>query len=568
MRTGHVLDGRYELVRSIGGGGMGSVWEARVLSSGRRVAIKALHEHLVEEKDLVARFLREGQAAMESQYSGHIIEVVDVVNRRGRPPYLVMEYLEGDALSQVVKSEGALEIVRAVKLVIQACHAVAEVHRQGIIHRDIKPDNLFVTTLNDGTEWIKLLDFGVAKFRIPPDSLSRPLTAVGSAVGTPHYMAPEQILTSQSLDHRLDIYSMGVVLYELLTGTRPYKTGNIAELVMIIAQGEPPRPSEIRPEIERNLERVVSRAMAVDRDNRYDTMFDMAEALEPHSHAEVSRIEGIFAVETIRTKIEKSATTMDTNPAFSMDDEERRVDFPRITGRERTLERSDLSGLPLLYDEEDDDETRLAPKSSGTPSSKLVLPAEVGPSSALPFLYPNEDESKTRVANPHQKTDRGRSAREATPSHVGAHAEGAHSASLPQMYPGRDDDETMLASGRGTTPSHPPPRRREESAASSPRKAGTVVVGSSDDVQSNTPVESTSSSSKPAAWHTPPEEPPPPSLRQRTETALRNFKQSRIALYVLVGLAVVAVAVSMMVGLAVLTGDMGGSTDDEWIIEK
>ncbi len=307
MKVGDVLDERYELVRCIGGGGMGAVWEAYERPTDRRVAIKALHDHLIHETDLVARFLREARAALESQYSGHIIEVIDVVHPPERAPYQVMEFLEGEDLARILEREGPFEPSRAAELVIQGCHAVAEVHRQGIIHRDVKPENLFLVHLADGSEWIKLLDFGVAKFRVPPDSEERPLTEAGSTLGTPYYMAPEQVLVSQTLDHQLDVYSMGVVLYELLTGERPYVSDDLRDLMIMIARGKFTSPREIRPDLGEGLEAVVVRAMAKDKDVRYQTMFDLAEALEPFAHPGDPRGSDL-ELENVNTVIERAVT--------------------------------------------------------------------------------------------------------------------------------------------------------------------------------------------------------------------------------------------------------------------
>lgn len=337
MKTGDVLDGRFELIQCIGGGGMGSVWEARQLSTDRRVAVKALHEHLVEEEDLVARFLREARAALESRYSGHIIEVLDVVHPSDRAPYLVMEYLKGEDLAQILEREELLEPSRAARLIIQACHAVAEVHRQNIIHRDVKPENLFVTKLADGTEWIKLLDFGVAKFSASPDGDERPLTAVGSTLGTPYYMAPEQVLVSQTLDHRLDIYSMGVVLYEVLTGQRPYESSDIRELMITIARGEAPTPTELRPELNEELEGIVCRAMALSKDDRYESMFDLAEALEPFANPGGPDTKRARRIESFKTVIQKAQPEIVTESQLL------------------ALEPPTSPSLPV-FDEEDEDE--------------------------------------------------------------------------------------------------------------------------------------------------------------------------------------------------------------------
>lgn len=311
MQVGDVLDKKYKLVSQIGVGGMGSVWEALKLPQGRRVAVKSLHDHFVEEAELTERFLREARAALESRYSGHIIEVLDVVNKRGQSPYLVMEYLEGEDLYQIRERESALDITRAVDLIIQSCEAVDEVHRQGIIHRDIKPDNLFVTRLKDGSEWIKLLDFGVAKFSPNAPGKGYSLTKFGHTLGTPDYMAPEQAMGTGKIDYRVDIYSMGVVLYHLLAGRLPYISEDIQELMLMSARGNPPLLSVFRSEVPEALEQIIRKSMAVDRQERYQSMFDFAAALQPFSSKGGGRSRGrspaaLAAITTIRDKMPKA----------------------------------------------------------------------------------------------------------------------------------------------------------------------------------------------------------------------------------------------------------------------
>ena len=307
MKVDEVLDGKYKLVRQIGVGGMGSVWEALQLPAGRRVAVKSLHHYFVEEAELTARFLREARAALEARYSGHIIEVIDVVNTRGQPPYMVMEYLEGEDLSQILQREGPLEIKRAVDLVIQSCEAIDEVHRQGIIHRDIKPDNLFVIKLKDGSEWIKLLDFGVAKFNPNSPKKGYSLTKFGHTLGTPDYMAPEQAMGTVPIDYRVDIYSLGVVTYQLLAGQMPYRSDDLQELMIMSARGNPPLLSGLRPDVPAGLETVVSKTMAVEREDRFQSMFDLAGALQPYSTKGSSRhgrgLGGLVNVSTIKEKL-------------------------------------------------------------------------------------------------------------------------------------------------------------------------------------------------------------------------------------------------------------------------
>jgi eukaryotic-like serine/threonine-protein kinase len=284
MRAGEVLDGRYQLVELIGNGGMGAVWRARDRTAGREVALKVLHAHLTEEKELITRFLREAAAALEARYSAHVIEVLDAVHPPGRPPYLVMEFLEGEDLRRIIEREGALDEQRAVDLIIQTCEALDEVHRAGLIHRDIKPDNLLVTRLPSGAEWIKLLDFGVVKFSAIGTGMPS-LTATGVAVGTPHYMAPEQALSPGRIDHRVDVYSAGVVLYQALTGQLPHDTDDFRQILVMIARTKAPPLRSVRPDVSEGLEAVVRKTMALEPDARYQTMFELAEALHPFSSA-------------------------------------------------------------------------------------------------------------------------------------------------------------------------------------------------------------------------------------------------------------------------------------------
>lgn len=306
MTPGEILDGRYHLVRRLGSGGMGTIWEAMELASSRRVVIKALHDHLSEEDDLVTRFLREAQVALESQFSAHILEVLDVANPPDRGPYLVMEYLEGEDLARILIRERTLEIWRAADLVIQSCYALAEIHSRGIVHRDIKPENIFITRLPSGSEWVKLLDFGVAKFKETNDLRTEPLTCAGCTLGTPHYMSPEQVRASPDIDHRTDIYSMGVVLYEVLTGRRPYVGEDIGEVMDRVRQGGPVQPRYLRPEVSNALEDVVLRAMASNPDERFQDMFELASSLEPF--AEDAPPQTIHEVDTLRLFVGRSLT--------------------------------------------------------------------------------------------------------------------------------------------------------------------------------------------------------------------------------------------------------------------
>jgi serine/threonine protein kinase/TPR repeat protein len=280
MQVGDVIDGKYELVRLIGQGGMGEVFEARHLRIGRRLAVKLLHRHLDENEELVARFVREAQAAAAIG-SDHIVEVTDAGETKDGAPYLVMEYLEGESLSALVKRQGPLDPKKAAELVLQICEGLAAAHDRGIIHRDLKPENLLLVRRPDGSEQVKVLDFGVAKFRETLTDESQELTGSGTTLGTPYYMAPEQAFGSKNVDARADVYATGVILYELVTGERPFKAGSYNELIVMVATSDPSPPRKLRPDLSEAVEAVILKAMAHDPDKRYASMVELARALEP-----------------------------------------------------------------------------------------------------------------------------------------------------------------------------------------------------------------------------------------------------------------------------------------------
>ncbi len=278
MQPGHVIEGKYRVERLIGEGAMGAIYEAVHLGLERRVAIKLLRPAFARRPHIVARFQREAQAAAAIG-SDHIARVSDVGQTGDGLHFLVMELLRGEDLASVLQREGALAPDRAARLIAQACRGVGAAHQNDIVHRDLKPGNLFLTTRDDGSEWIKILDFGVAKFLDAPELGLPQLTETGSTLGTPYYMAPEQASGAKEVDHRSDIYSLGVILYEMLTGVRPYQAATFHQLMVLLATSDPPPPRSLRPEIPPGLEAVALRAMAKEREDRFASLFDMERAL-------------------------------------------------------------------------------------------------------------------------------------------------------------------------------------------------------------------------------------------------------------------------------------------------
>ena len=270
------IDGKYAIVRRIGKGGMGSVYEAIQLSTGRKVAIKVLRTRFCHVSEVASRFLREAQLAASIGHK-NICEVIDSGTHESGAPYLVMPMLEGQSLYGLMKS-GALSGSedKVSKIICQTLSALAAAHDAGIVHRDLKPDNIFVTSGGDGEDFVKLLDFGVSKMLSPKSGSV--YTKEGTLLGTPAYMAPEQAKGRKSIDHRIDIYAMGVILYEIMTGQKPYRGDSPKETVFEIITKPFLSPGRINPTITEEMEKVIHKAMAKDPRARFGSALEMQKA--------------------------------------------------------------------------------------------------------------------------------------------------------------------------------------------------------------------------------------------------------------------------------------------------
>jgi eukaryotic-like serine/threonine-protein kinase len=274
---GDILLGKYRAEGVLGRGGMGVVVAARHLSLDERVAIKFLLPDRLGDDESIQRFLREARAAVRIR-SQHIARVTDVGTMENGAPYMIMEYLEGRNLQDVVAQDGPLPVALVVDLVLQASEALAEAHAQGIIHRDVKPSNLFLSRHADGSPCVKVLDFGISKM---PGSHDHALTRTGAIFGSPLYMSPEQLRSARDVDARTDIYSVGVVLYQSLTRRVPFAADDLPQLVYKIMNEAPVSPRALRAEIPATLEHAILTAMARDRESRFPTIADLAEAIAP-----------------------------------------------------------------------------------------------------------------------------------------------------------------------------------------------------------------------------------------------------------------------------------------------
>jgi serine/threonine-protein kinase len=273
--VGDVLAGKYRVDKILGIGGMGMVVAATHLELDQQVALKFMLPAALESPEASARFLREARAAGKLT-SEHICRVSDVGRFDSGAPYIVMEYLEGYDLGTMLKRRGPLRVAPAVDYILQACEGLAEAHAHGIVHRDLKPDNLFLSARSDGGHVIKVLDFGISKATVTGIA-----TQTGDILGSPAYMAPEQMRSTKDVDARADVWSLGAVLYQLLTGRLPFTGDSLPTLCLSVLNDDPVPPNEIRQDLPEGLTEVIYRCLAKDAEDRYADVGDLAEALGP-----------------------------------------------------------------------------------------------------------------------------------------------------------------------------------------------------------------------------------------------------------------------------------------------
>jgi serine/threonine-protein kinase len=296
-QEGDVLAGKFRIERVLGVGGMGMVVSAMHLHLDERVAIKFLLPEALANAEAVARFSREARAAVKIK-SEHVARVIDVATLETGAPYMVMELLRGRDLSQMLSDHGAMPAHLAVQYVLQACEALAEAHAMGMVHRDLKPANLFLTSRADGSPCVKVLDFGISK--VTSLSGSGPemgMTRTQTMMGSPLYMSPEQMASARDVDQRADIWAMGTVLYELVTGRVPFEAETMPQLCAQILNGEPAAPRTVRPDVPPHLEQVIWRCLRKDRAQRYANVAELAAELAslapdvgPRSAERISRV--------------------------------------------------------------------------------------------------------------------------------------------------------------------------------------------------------------------------------------------------------------------------------------
>lgn len=276
---GELLAGKYRVERILGQGGMGVVVKARHVELDEPVALKLMLPEVATNEEAVGRFLREARAAVRVK-SEHVARVIDVGQLESGAPYLVMEYLDGQDLAQILRERGPLPIDDAIDYLAQACEAVAEAHVLGVVHRDLKPANLMVITRSDGSECVKLLDFGISKVS-SKDGAALDLTKTSALLGSPFYMSPEQMMSSRDIDGRTDVWALGIILFEFLTGHTPFVAETLPRVCALIATAEPPSLRSIRADVPAGVDAVVQHCLKKNRDERYADVAELANALRP-----------------------------------------------------------------------------------------------------------------------------------------------------------------------------------------------------------------------------------------------------------------------------------------------
>jgi serine/threonine-protein kinase len=292
--VGQLVGSKYRIERLLGKGAMGAVFVAHHELLQQRVALKVMLPEVAASEQAAARFLNEARAAAKVE-GDHVARVLDIGQLEDGAPFIALELLEGSDFTGVLRTVGSLPPDEAVDYVLQALEALAQAHALGIVHRDLKPANLFLAQRRDGTKIVKVLDFGISKAVEPAGTgLAKVVTQSSSLLGSPMYMAPEQVRNARTVDPRADIWAMGVILFELLAGRPPWDGETVAGVFAAILEQAPPPMRMFRPDIPEGLELVVARCLARDPSDRFDTVAELASALAPfappHARTSVERI--------------------------------------------------------------------------------------------------------------------------------------------------------------------------------------------------------------------------------------------------------------------------------------
>ncbi|MGZ8847683.1 MAG: serine/threonine protein kinase [Pyrinomonadaceae bacterium] len=333
---GETLAGKYLVEELIKRGGMGAVYRGKHILMDKRVAIKVLHPSLAVDDHVVARFSREAKAASRISHP-HAVSVTDFGEAENGVVFLVMEYLDGRTLKDFIKSKGPMPIDQVSEILRQVAGALDAAHEQGVVHRDLKSDNIMISDTKGG-EWAKVLDFGIAKIQQPEGVRDVDITAANLVIGTPQYMSPEQCSQSGPIDARSDVYSLGIIVYEMFVGRVPFTGESPTVIMMKQVQDEPPSILEARPDLPPEVGKILARTLAKQPDDRFQTAGELSKAL-----ADVAtEVEGSIAV--------GAPATVANAPVAILDDDldEATLVSPRQPVDEVTVVEARRETAPLL----------------------------------------------------------------------------------------------------------------------------------------------------------------------------------------------------------------------------
>ncbi len=287
LEPGAIIAGKYKVHRVLAKGGMGVVVEAENIALGQRVAVKFLLPEMEARPDVIERFLREARAAARLR-SDHVVRVFDIGTDESGLPFMVMELLGGVDLQTEIKARGALPVPEAVGYIIEALDAIVEAHAAGIIHRDLKPANIFLSGKPGGPRRVRVLDFGISKIA-NEDALNPSLTSTQSMLGSPAYMSPEQVRSTKSVDARTDVWALGLILYEMLSGAMGFEGASLGDIFAKIREEDLPQLRSRRPEVSEGLAAVVHECLVRDREKRLPDAATLRSRLLPFATRESQR---------------------------------------------------------------------------------------------------------------------------------------------------------------------------------------------------------------------------------------------------------------------------------------
>ncbi|MCA9613963.1 MAG: protein kinase, partial [Myxococcales bacterium] len=386
---GSLVGGKYELRRLLGSGAMGSVYEARHVRTGKKVALKVLSPEMASNREAEARFFQEARAAGAIEHE-NVVDIYDV-DTDADAPFIVMELLRGESLGAFLLRRGPLGVDEALQLIVPVLEGIEAAHRDGIVHRDLKPDNIFLCRDRNGRFLrSKVLDFGISRMSTPPDGSHLRMTTDGTLMGTPLYMAPEQLQSATAVDRRTDVYAMGCVLFEMLTGRPPFVSDNVAEIFIQVATKEPPDPCSLRQELPRPVGQVVRRALSKAPAARFESMRELARALLVAREGGADEPSDDMVAATLVVDREDLAQTAPDRPVVALPRED---DDAETSFFDRTSTSAEMEALRVASSEPTQAASRDLPELLARLASSSTTSLDELESSALAWGYAGDDET-------------------------------------------------------------------------------------------------------------------------------------------------------------------------------